>query len=132
VRYYNFRRSADQFGGVSARELRLVTGPAKLDVDVAAFGPSDLAQSLPESRDAKARFRVILYHPHQYTDPPLAALLRAHRDWPRRYTAEKRDELAPSHCRPKANDKLHAKLAHWGDVRFGSKTDMCSAKRHVR
>jgi hypothetical protein len=66
-------------------------------VDVAAFGPSDLAQSLPESRHAKARFRVILYHPHQYTDAPLAALLRAHRHWPRCRAAKKSDELPPLH-----------------------------------
>jgi hypothetical protein len=50
--------------------------------------------------------------------------LRTHGNRPSRSTAEKCDELAPLHCRPKANDTLHVKLAHRADVRFGSKADI--------
>ena len=44
------------------------------------------------------------------------------------------DELAPAHVAPEARDKApyRLKLAHWSNVRFGSKADICAAKSHVR
>ena len=49
--------------------------------------------------------------------------------------AEQRNEFAPSHCRPRGSIEDRTDLS-WhtgrGNVRFGSKADMCSAKGHVR
>jgi hypothetical protein len=70
-------------------------------------------------------------------------LLRLRGQWPSGCcsTAKKSDELTPSHCPPEAQDKASCqlKLAHFkmpgvrsADVRFGSKADICNAKRHVR
>src|SRR5262249_55531748 len=51
-----------------------------------------------ERPHAGLRFRIVRSIRHQHADPPHpVALLRAHRERPRRRAAEQRDELAPPH-----------------------------------
>src|SRR5262245_38754234 len=74
--------------------------------------------------------------------PNLGWLLRNGCWRPRCCGTNKGDELAPPHCRPQASEDCQSyqlKVALWkgptgdtNDVRFGSKADICSAKRHVR
>ena len=63
-------------------------------------------------------------------------LLRARSNRPNgSCTTNHRDEFAPPHCPPRARDPHRIGLgqsSEGGDVRYGSKADMCSAKRHVR
>ena len=51
-------------------------------------------------------------------------------------TAEKCDELAPPHCRPRRSDSRSWQssrlLRKRADVHFGSEADSCSAATHVR
>src|SRR5262249_14396833 len=52
----------------------------------------------PECREISLIFPIILRKCHQDSDPPHSlALLRAHRERPRRRAAEERDERAPLH-----------------------------------
>jgi hypothetical protein len=58
--------------------------PTKVDADVAAVGPTQLLQRLPERRDIGLRFRIALGERVEQANPPLAlALLRAGRKRPR-------------------------------------------------
>src|SRR3954454_15243542 len=76
--------------------------PARVDPDVAGLRPSELLQSLPESRDAGLAFRIAISIRHQHADAPhTVRLLRACPERPSsRRAAEKRDEIAPSHVLP--------------------------------
>jgi hypothetical protein len=63
-------------------------------------------------------------------------LLRASCDWPRSGGgAEKRYELAPSHCHPRVSDRAivsdYGTALEGGHLRSGSKADICAAKGHV-
>jgi len=109
--------------------------PANVDLYVAAFGPAQLLQSPQERFDTTLTLRVVcgLAYEHADTPHPLALLPMSSKG-PCRRTSNKRDELSP----------LHLSLGHesvpggsglrkeWGNVRFGSKADICGAARHVR
>src|SRR5262249_22171788 len=73
--------------------------PARIDLNVAPFRPSQLLQSLTESGQVVMKFRVVLGMRHQNADPPFSLdLLRTRRE--RRCggrTAEQRDEVAAIH-----------------------------------
>jgi hypothetical protein len=73
--------------------------PTKVDADVAAVGPTQLLQRLPERRDIGLHFRIALDERVEQANPAHAlALLRADRKRPRSSrAAEQRDELASSH-----------------------------------
>ena len=65
-------------------------GPSVLDLQVAADGPAQLLQPLPECSVADLSFRVIRSHARQQTDPPHALrLLRARRERQARHCAAK-------------------------------------------
>jgi hypothetical protein len=67
------------------------------------FGPTQFLQSLPERRYSSLSLRIICSRTHEHTDPRnLSALLRptGNRPYGRR-AAEKCDELASSHRRPR-------------------------------
>jgi hypothetical protein len=64
--------------------------PARIDLNVAPFHPSQLLESLAERGQVIMKFRVVLSVRHQDADPPFPLrLLRARRERPRnRRTAE--------------------------------------------
>ena len=96
------RRERDQFRRVFANFGGIGRGPAGVDAHVAADGPAQLRHRLQECPDAGLIFRIVRGCGQEHADPshPLG-LLRARRKRPRcRRTAEKRDELAPSHVSP--------------------------------
>src|SRR5262245_56497628 len=72
----------------------------------------------------------------EQTDHRHSGLLRPRRERPCRRTAEECDELAPPHRRPRGFRQAivpdQATIREAADVRFGSKADMCAAKRDVR
>src|SRR5262249_28502591 len=70
-----------------------------IDLHIAADGPAELLESLPERRSTELSLRIVLRVEHQHADAPhLFALLRPHRQRPRRRSAaEQRDELAAPH-----------------------------------
>ena len=100
----------------SAAYLRMSVGiaggPASVDPHVAAVGPAQLLQPLQECREAGLRFRIVRGRAHEHADAPHPlGLLRARRERPRgRRAAEKRDELAPLHVRPQAQETASYRL----------------------
>src|SRR5262249_52764494 len=73
------------------------------DLDVAAFRPPELPESLPECGHVSFKFRVALRVRHQHADAAHAlGLLRPHgKRPPDRHAAQKCDELAPLHVSPR-------------------------------
>ena len=73
--------------------------PAIVDAGVAAVGPPQLLQRLPERREIGLHCWIVLGERIQHANPSDAVgLLRARREGPRcRRAAEQRDELAPFH-----------------------------------
>jgi hypothetical protein len=85
-----FRLGADAPGVGSA--------PAIVDADVAAVGPAQLLEGLPERRDVGLHLRIVLGERIQHANPSDAVgLLRSRRERPCRRAAEQRDELASLH-----------------------------------
>ena len=85
----------DQLLRIPAHSLEIAAAPAHIDPYVPADRPARLLQPLPEGRNAGLRFRLVRRREHEHADAPHAlTLLRAHRNRPRRYAAEQRDELA--------------------------------------
>src|SRR5262249_28524559 len=70
-----------------------------IDLDIAANGPAQLLEPLPEGSGAELSFGIVLGVEHQHADPPhVLGLLRARHERPRyRCAADKRDELAAPH-----------------------------------
>ena len=83
----------------AAGPLAVQHSPEVIDGDVAAGDPPGLFQSVSERSGAQLSLRVALNVLHYHCDPPHPfALLRAHRERPRRHrAAEYRDELASFH-----------------------------------
>src|SRR5262249_42186926 len=86
-----FRRGANATGSAAA--------PAVADAYVAALGPAQLLQRLPECRDVGVHFRIALGERIEHADAPHPlGLLRACRDRPSGYTAaDQCDEVPPPH-----------------------------------
>src|SRR5262249_53849341 len=103
--------------------------PARVDLNVAAFGPSQLLQSLLECGQVSLKFRVALGMRHQHADAPHAlALLRARGKRPRSRAGEKRDEVAPFHC-PVPPVLLRNSTRRTAALRdFGRANDRCGSK----
>src|SRR5262249_3595585 len=100
------RRIANKDIGVQCdqllgEQLRLVGArrrEAIVDADAAAFLPAHLLKCLSERGQARLCFRIIFGVADEHSDAAnLCRLLRTCREWPRRRTAEKSDELAASH-----------------------------------
>src|SRR5262245_60596775 len=68
---------------------------------LAAIGPPELLEFLPERRDKRLSFRVVLRRRRKHADPPHpASLLRACGNWPCHGAAKQRDEFATPHGQP--------------------------------
>ena len=96
-------RGLDQLRGAGAHPFRYLVCETVIKLDVSAVIPAKFVKTLPERR--KIVFHLgptVVRKGYQYADAPQAPrLLRARRERPDdRDTAEKRDELAPSHSRP--------------------------------
>src|SRR5947208_1968523 len=91
-------RATSSFASTCARSA-LALRKAIVDADIAALRPSKPFEPMPERREARLVFRIVLGERHEHADPPHAvALLRPRRQRPRRrHAAEKGDELAPLH-----------------------------------
>ena len=98
------RGKRDQFRHVSAG-VAGVCAPASLDAAVAAVGPAELLQRLYERRFAGLSFRIVRCRVHEHADAPHAlSLLRPRRERPRNRAAKQRNELAPLHVLPQAQE----------------------------
>jgi hypothetical protein len=71
----------------------------RVDVHVAALGPAQFGEPLPEGCNADLPFRIVREEVREHADTPHPlALLCPRRDWPRRRRAAKQDdEVAPSY-----------------------------------
>src|SRR5215472_11134988 len=91
-------RERDQFRRMFANALHIAPGPAGIDLHIAAIGPAQLLQALPERRDAGFCLRITHGEWYEHADAPHPlGLLRARRERPRGRAADERDELAPFH-----------------------------------
>src|SRR5262249_19771460 len=86
------------FGRVPADAI-IVDAQARVDLQVAAFVPTELAQRLLECREASYGVWIVIHRIDEHADPPYPVrLLRARRERPRGgCTAEKRYDLAALH-----------------------------------
>jgi hypothetical protein len=66
--------------GTRPHGIHIVLGPAFVELDVAAFDPSELSKLLPKCADARLNFRIIFGVGHENSDAPHPfGLLRARR-----------------------------------------------------
>ncbi len=78
--------------------VRIIGGISNIDLDIASLRPTQFLKLLAKSRNLRLPLRIAFLVSHHHADPGHRRLLRARRERPRcRRTAEKRDELAPSH-----------------------------------
>src|SRR5262249_4699604 len=90
----------DQFFRLYLRLICAAVGrKASVHTDIATLRPSTLFKPLPESREARRHFRIVLGQGRQYRDPSNSVgLLPSRRQRPRRSrAAEQRDERAALH-----------------------------------
>ena len=86
---------------MGSEAVAITISPAIIDLQVSALYPPKFLQRLFQRLRADSSFWVTLGVLHENADAPHSLrLLRACGKWPRRRTAKKRDELAPSHCLP--------------------------------
>src|SRR5262245_28462032 len=93
LQWLQCQRGADQDHiGVEAHQLfrvstdarRVGAAPAIVDADVAAVAPAEFFKRLPERRQVRPRFRIILDERVEYADPAdTVCLLRTRRERPR-------------------------------------------------
>jgi hypothetical protein len=98
------------------RPIGVAATPPNVHPHVAAIGPPQVRKRLRERRVATLHLRVVFVERHEHADAPHAvALLRAHRERPRRRAAESGDEWSSCNgcghlpapvLKPKANDTV--------------------------
>ena len=94
--------------------IRIITGPAKFDPEVAAFRPPQLRERAPERREPRLHSRIALRKADQYADPPnWTDLLRVRGERPRSCRATKKRNEFPSPHGPCPQAEDHT-LAHRG------------------
>src|SRR5262249_21135245 len=92
---------AHQLFRVGTDARRVGAAPAIVDADVAAVAPAELLKRLPERRQVRPRFRIILDERVEHADPAdTVCLLRPRRQRPRHRAADQRDDLAALHSIP--------------------------------
>src|SRR5215510_10811810 len=96
--YDHVRRERRQLCCVPANFIGFGRGPARVDLHVAADAPAGLLETLQERAEAGLKFPIVRSRGQENANEAhLLALLRAHRERPRRRSAEQRDERAPLH-----------------------------------
>src|SRR5262245_64628768 len=85
--------------------VRITHAPAVINLQVAAFAPTQFLQRLRECSATNPCFWIVLGQVHEHAEASHAlGLLCAGDEWPCcRCAAEKCDELAPSHCLPRGS-----------------------------
>ena len=126
-----------QIGRHGRQPIAATLRPPVFDNYVTAINVTGFAQPFEKGRGLS---RVTLGRSEvEKTNNRHRRLLRTCRKRPRRRRTKKRDELASPHCLPPR--LRHVTVAIYtgtregvglGDVRFGSKADMCGAIRYVR
>jgi hypothetical protein len=88
---------ADQLLRERLYPIDVTAAPPKVDLHVAAIGPTQVRKRSRERGDPSLPLRIVFVAPDEHADPSHPfALLRPGRQWPRRGTPEPRDELPPS------------------------------------
>src|ERR1700730_10173609 len=102
TRHNHVRCHADQLFGEAPRLVGIATGPADIELDIAARRPTQTAESLLKRGDDGLPFSVAFAIWQQYPDPPHGlALLRTGSERPSANRADNDfDERAPSHVPP--------------------------------
>jgi hypothetical protein len=80
--------------------IHVVGGPTLIELNIAAFGPSELCEFLPQRPSAAFVFGIAFGIGHHNSDAPHAdgGLLGARDEWPTcRCASDKSDEIAPPH-----------------------------------
>jgi len=80
--------------------VRITAAPAKFDPEIAAFCPPELCELTPECCHVRPR-TLVTNHQHADAPYPLRLLCASYERPTCRRTADKFDELAPPHCRPR-------------------------------
>jgi hypothetical protein len=97
----DFGLEADQLLRARSYPIDDRAGPSNVHPQVAAIGPTQARKRLRERRDVSLRHGIVFVEWHEHADASHAvALLGARRERPRRRTAERSDELAPSKANP--------------------------------
>ena len=97
------RLEGNQFRRIFANSVSISRRPAYVDPHVVALGPAQFVHPLQERSVSGLADRVISSRGVERADAPhlTGLLLRIRGERPSCYCAtEKRDELAPPHCRP--------------------------------
>src|SRR5262249_44295937 len=116
----------------SLSHLRVLKrAPAGINLDIAAFDPSQFLECLPECVQVILEFRVVLGMRHEHADAtrPFSLLRKLRERPPSRHTTEKGNELAPPHGRLRgSNSRSYQSLRGFrrANVRYWSKA--CSAR----
>jgi hypothetical protein len=89
------RIQRDEIRGIGPHQIHVVRGPALVELNIAALGPSQPCQFLPERLNAGLNFRITLRKGYKNSDPPHPIrLLCTRRKRPCRRPADQRNELA--------------------------------------
>src|SRR5438067_1958125 len=92
ARHDSARCHGDEFFSESPPLVGVGTSPTSVDLDIAAFRPTEFLEAQLERGSAGLTFNVAFGIPHQQTDPPHALRMRTRTKWPRRgRAAEKPD-----------------------------------------
>ena len=130
------RRERNQFRRMSADFNGIPSGPARVDSHITAGGPAELLQRLQECRDPGFEIRIVNSCVQEDANAPWPLLLCSCRERPSRRTPNYAEKLSPPHPHPRLTIGIVAAQAQTlkdpGNVRFGSKADMCAAKCDVR
>src|SRR5262249_9495789 len=91
----------DQFLRRPSQPVKVVETPAMIDAQIASDAPAQFLEALREGTVEGLGLALIRGQaaPQDADVPHSHALLCPRREWPRRRTAEKGDEIAPPHCR---------------------------------
>src|SRR5262249_26993700 len=96
----DIRRKCDQFRRVFPSVRRITAAPSIVDLQIAAVGPAEFLQCLPEHCDAGLRCRIIGSTAVQYADAAdTISLLSKSSEWKRNRAPKEADEFAPLHYR---------------------------------
>jgi hypothetical protein len=95
-------RGCGQLCSVFAYLSGTTTSPTGINPHVLANAPARLLQSLQECPDPGLKIRIVRGYVKEHANAPNAlGMLPPRRERPCCRAAEKRDELAPSHCLPR-------------------------------
>src|SRR5262245_48614774 len=82
------RIQRDEIRSIDLHQIQVARGPTLVELNLAAFGPSQPGQFLPQNPNVGLSVRITFREGHQDTDPSYpTGLLRVRSEWPRCRTA---------------------------------------------